>query len=54
MNATGTDGDNTSIQIQLCSSTSRPTNVLQADKDGIWGKSFIVVDVGKIAKLISN
>jgi hypothetical protein len=54
LNAAGINGDNTSIQLLQCSSTSAPSNVLQADKNGVWAKSFIVVVGGKLAKLTST
>ena len=40
LNASGPAGDNTSIQFLQCSSTSAPTQVLQADNTGIYGKTF--------------
>jgi hypothetical protein len=55
LNATGTDGDNTSaIRLLQCSSTSAPSNVLQADKNGITGKSFITNDGGLTSTLTAT
>jgi hypothetical protein len=51
LNATGTGGDNNSIQFIQVSSTSAPSNVLQADKNGIQGKSFITNDGGLTSTL---
>ena len=54
LNATGAGGDNTSIQFLQVSATSAPSNVLQADKNGIWGKSFITVDGGLTSTLTAT
>ena len=54
LNASGTGGDNTSIQFLQCSSTSAPTQVLQADNTGIWGKTFISIDNNKTSVLDSD
>jgi len=43
LNACGTAGDNTSIQLLQCSSTSSPSNVFQANKDGVAAKSFTTI-----------
>ena len=54
LNATGAGGDNNAILLQQCSSTSAPSNVLQADKDGITGKSFITNDGGATSTLTAT